>query len=102
MSTKNKLCKVKDLLSYRRKAMKKILCLALIILTLVCVFTGCNSTVTTANRPGTSARDAIPNMNDRSNVSTSRDGTVNGKRSESLPEKGMEAAKNMMPKIDKR
>ena len=78
--------------------MKKILCLALIVLTLACVFTGCNSTVTTANRPGTSARDAMPDMNGRSNVSTSRDGTVNGRRSESLPEMGMDAARNMMPK----
>ena len=71
--------------------MKKLLCLALMILALASVLVGCNSNVTTAGRPQTSARTQMPSSNSRSNVSTSRDGTVNGKRTESLPEKGMDA-----------
>ena len=66
--------------------MKKILCIALIVLSLACLFTGCNSTVTTARTPGTSARDSMPFTDERSNVSTSKDGTVNGRKSGSLPQ----------------
>ena len=58
--------------------MKKIFCLALIVLTLVCVFTGCTGPVQMAER-GMADMYNDMNRNDRSNVSTSRNGTVNGR-----------------------
>lgn len=59
--------------------MKKILCLALIVLTLVCVFTGCAGPVNEAERIARNGMYNSMDRTDRSNVSTSRNGMVNGK-----------------------
>ena len=59
-------------------SMKKILCLALSCLTALALFTGCSGTMYTDygyNRAG--SRGAY-DYNGSGNVSTSRDGTVNG------------------------
>jgi len=56
--------------------MKKMLCLALVVLTLVAVFAGCSSRVyTDRNMYRSKHRET---KTDYGNVSTSKDGTVNG------------------------
>lgn len=61
--------------------MKKILCLTLIVLATLFVFTGCSGTASTANgvRNGADGNYMASGKNDQGNVSTSRDGTVNGR-----------------------
>lgn len=72
--------------------MKKLLCLTLIVLTMLCVFTGCNGTANTMNGNGnrTYGNYADNGQNDQGNVSTSRDGTVNGRNNNSMPRMGMD------------
>ena len=62
--------------------MKKMICLALVVLTILCVFTGCSGTAYTTNGYGNGGmgyNNAMNGRNGRSNVSTSRNGMVNGK-----------------------
>ena len=62
--------------------MKKMICLALLVLAMVCVFTGCAGTAYTDYGYGygrnASGYGAYGDRRDSGNVSTSRDGTVNG------------------------
>lgn len=60
--------------------MKKILCLALVVLAVMALFTGCYTRTYTDNGAyGRNGRNRSYNgMTDYGNVSTSRDGTVNG------------------------
>lgn len=73
--------------------MKKILCISLIVLCMLCVFTGCSGTAYTTNGNGRT-RDYENYANSRqsghSNVSTSKDGTVNGRNNNSMPRMGMD------------
>ena len=76
--------------------MKKMICLALAILLLCFVFTGCGAATTTRsyddnmeNRSNT-FRDQTNRAEDRGNVSTSRDGTVNGQNRSGSPDMGMD------------
>lgn len=73
--------------------MKKILCLTLIVLTMLCIFTGCSGTAYTTNGNGrnrTYGNYAENGRNDQGNVSTSRDGTVNGRNNSNMPRMGMD------------
>ena len=75
--------------------MKKILCLALIVLSLVCVFTGCAATVNEAERMARNGMYNSMQENDWSNVSTSRNGMVNGRnRNGGLMDKNGTMSKN--------
>lgn len=60
--------------------MKKILCLALVVLAVMALFTGCYTrTYSDTGSYGSGNRNRSYNgMTDYGNVSTSRDGTVNG------------------------
>lgn len=75
--------------------MKKMICLALIVLAIVCVFTGCSTTAYTGYGNGRGRTGGNGNM-DNGNVSTSRDGTVNGQNRSGMPNMGidMEIGKN--------
>ena len=68
--------------------MKKILCVVLIVLTMVAVFTGCAGRAYTTGRYRNGSTGI--GKNDQSNVSTSRDGTVNGKNKDGMPKMGMD------------
>ena len=84
--------------------MKKMICLALLVLAMVCVFTGCSGPAYTdygygsgRNASGSGAyngRGGSGNMStgrdSGGNVSTSRDGTVNGQNGSNMPNVGMD------------
>lgn len=72
--------------------MKKMLFIALIVLAALFVFTGCSGTAYTTNgsRNGMSDNGMVNGNNDRSNVSTSRDGTVNGRNTTGMPRMGID------------
>lgn len=61
--------------------MKKILCLALVVLTMLCVFTGCSGSASIMRESGGAGANGSTGIgrSDQGNVSTSRDGTVNGR-----------------------
>ncbi len=64
--------------------MKKIFCLALVVLTVLALFTGCSSRAYT-NVEGRRNGRGMNGMHGGGNVSTSRDGTVNGGSENTLP-----------------
>lgn len=68
--------------------MKKILCIALVVLAALFVFTGCSGTANTMTGRNAIGREII-GRNDQSNVSTSRDGTVNGRNPATMPGPGI-------------
>ncbi len=74
--------------------MKKILCIALVVLAALFVFTGCSGTANSMTGRNAMGRGAGV-RNDQSNVSTSRDGTVNGRNPATMPGPGMGTGNSM-------
>lgn len=74
--------------------MKKLVCLALVVLTMLALFTGCSGRAYTNMGRGNRRHGerGMGGMYGGGNVSTSRDGTVNGGRENTLPD--------MMPNAD--